>query len=153
MFMAGDAVVPKKGRFPGLKIFHRHHFSSALKRMSVICGYTPTGSSETLYLATVKGAPETLRSMFASIPPDYDETYLSLSRRGARVLALGIKELGSLSHQQVREMPRDQLEIGLRFAGFVIISCPLKKDSKAVIKEILHASHHVSPITDQFHSW
>ncbi|TRY63708.1 hypothetical protein TCAL_03617 [Tigriopus californicus] len=143
----GEAVVPKRGRFPGLKIFHRHHFSSALKRMSVICGYTPTGSSETLYLATVKGAPETLREMFASIPPDYDETYISLSRRGARVLALGIKELGSLSHQQVREMSRDQLEIGLRFAGFVIISCPLKKDSKAVIKEILNASHHVTMIT------
>jgi cation-transporting ATPase 13A1 len=112
--------------------------------MSVVAGYTEQGSSETNYVATVKGAPETLKPMFASLPESYDATYLSMSRRGARVLALGIKDLGRLSHQQVRELTRDDLECKLRFAGFVIISCPLKQDSKAVIKEILHASHHVS---------
>ncbi len=60
---AGDAVVPKKGKGHGLKIYQRFHFASALKRMSVIAGHTALGSVETEYLATVKGAPETLRSM------------------------------------------------------------------------------------------
>lgn len=61
--VSGEAVVPMKGRGSGLKIYHRFHFSSALKRMSVIVGHTPAGSTETEYLATVKGAPETLKDM------------------------------------------------------------------------------------------
>ena len=143
----GDAVIPKKGKFAGLKIFKRHHFNSSLKRMSVVCGFTVPGTSETKYLVTVKGAPETLRPMFSGVPEDYDRTYLALSRRGARVLALGHRDLGTLSQQALKEMKRDDLEQSLRFAGFVIISCPLKPDSKSVIKELVSSSHHVMMIT------
>ncbi|XP_046606219.1 endoplasmic reticulum transmembrane helix translocase [Neodiprion virginianus] len=144
----GDVVITKKGKNPGLKIFQRHHFSSALKRMSVVAGYITPGSTEPHYIVTVKGAPETLKSMFSSTPENYDSTYLSLSRRGARVLALGHRTLPfPLSAQELRDMTRDQLESELTFAGFVIISCPLKTDSKAVIKEIINASHSVVMIT------
>ncbi|KAF8774031.1 endoplasmic reticulum transmembrane helix translocase-like [Argiope bruennichi] len=143
----GDAVVPRKGKMSGLKIFHRFHFSSSLKRMSVIAGYNPQGSSDTSYIVAVKGAPEILKPMFKEIPRDYDETYTEMSRRGARVLALGRRELGILSHQEVRALTRDDIEKKLTFAGFVVISCPLKADSKAVIKEIQAASHRVIMIT------
>ncbi|XP_076436268.1 endoplasmic reticulum transmembrane helix translocase-like [Babylonia areolata] len=143
----GEAVVPLRGRSHGLKIYHRFHFSSALKRMSVIVGHTPAGSTETHYMATIKGAPETLKDMFESVPDNYEEVYLAMARRGARVLALGYKDIGTLSHQQVRELVRDEVEKNLTFAGFVIISCPLKSDSKAAIKEILHSSHGVAMIT------
>lgn len=77
-----DAVIPKKAKSPALKIFLRNHFNSALKRMSVVAGYNPMGSSETVYLATAKGAPETLKPMFLDPPENYDEVYLELSRRG-----------------------------------------------------------------------
>lgn len=143
----GDAVIPKKGKSPGLKIFHRFHFSSALKRMSVIAGYIPVGTTETVYNVMVKGAPETLKAMFSELPEKYDEVYLKLSRRGARVLALGWAELGKLTMQQLRELSREEVEKNLKFAGFVIISCPLKTDSKNVIKEIINASHQVVMIT------
>lgn len=143
----GDAVIPRKGKAPGMKIFQRFHFSSQLKRMAVIAGYTMSGSADVFYLTTVKGAPETLRSMFLTVPENYDEVYLELSRRGARVLALGRKELGKLSHGELREMSRDDLESDLVFAGFITISCPLKRDSADVIKEILASSHAAVMIT------
>ncbi|KAF5300333.1 hypothetical protein FQA39_LY11190 [Lamprigera yunnana] len=142
-----DAVIPKKAKCSGFKIFQRNHFSSALKRMSVIAGYTTLGSTETIYVSTVKGAPETLRPMFCDAPKNYDNVYLELSRRGARVLALGWREIGKLSFQELRDLKRDDVEKDLKFGGFVIISCPLKTDSKSVIKEIINASHKVVMIT------
>lgn len=72
---------------------------------------------------------------------------MEYSRRGARVLALGIKEFGTMTNQQVRELKREDVECGLTFAGFVIISCPMKPDSKNVIKELIQASHKVVMIT------
>lgn len=143
----GDSVIPKRGKFKALKIYQRYHFSSSLKRMSVLAGYIQSYTGETHYLGTVKGAPETVMKMLKVIPPGYEETYLEYSRRGARVLALGIRELGKMDHQAVREMKREDVESELTFVGFVIISCPLKPDSKAIVKEILQASHKVVMIT------
>ncbi|XP_078604353.1 endoplasmic reticulum transmembrane helix translocase-like isoform X10 [Branchiostoma floridae x Branchiostoma japonicum] len=144
----GDAVIPPRGK-PGkaMKIMQRFHFSSALKRMSVITSQEQQGSVENLYMAMVKGAPETLRAMYSSVPDNYDEVHQEMSRQGARVLALGYKKLGTMSPQHLRDLTRDDVEKDLHFAGFVIISCPLKADSKATVKEIIHASHHVCMIT------
>jgi cation-transporting ATPase 13A1 len=143
----GDTVIPKRGKFKALKIYQRYHFSSSLKRMSVLAGYLQSYTGETHYIATVKGAPETVMKMLSTVPPGYEDIYLEYSRRGARVLALGIKEFGKLDHQAVREMKREDVESDLTFVGFVIISCPLKPDSKAVVKEILQAAHKVVMIT------
>uniref|UniRef100_A0A1I8AK79 Cation-transporting ATPase n=1 Tax=Steinernema glaseri TaxID=37863 RepID=A0A1I8AK79_9BILA len=142
-----DTVVPKKAKLGALKIFHRYHFSSAMKRMTVIAGYSPSGLQETRHIVTVKGAPETLRDMYEKLPENYDDTYRKLTRQGARVLALGIKEVGNLSHSEIREKQREDFENGLNFAGFVVISCPLKPDTKAMIKEIVDSSHKVVMIT------
>lgn len=69
--------------------------------MAVIAGYSSGGSLDTHYIASVKGAPEALKSMFSTIPANYDEVYLALSRKGSRVLAVGYRNLGVLSHQVI----------------------------------------------------
>lgn len=55
-----------------------------------------------------------------------------------------IKGFSPILLWQVREMKREALECDLRFAGFIVVSCPLKTDSRSVIREIQNASHHVS---------
>lgn len=62
----GDAVMPPKTAakgISGIKIFHRYHFSSAMKRMTVVAGYQSPGTSDTTFIVAVKGAPEVLRNM------------------------------------------------------------------------------------------
>ncbi|KAK9407448.1 manganese-transporting ATPase 13A1 [Crotalus adamanteus] len=142
-----EKVFPRSIKTQGLKIHQRFHFASALKRMSVLASYEKVGSTELCYIATVKGAPEMLHKMFSQCPSTYDAIHTEISREGARILALGYKELGHLTHQQAREIKREALECDLRFTGFIVVSCPLKVDSKPVIREILNASHHVVMIT------
>ena len=69
-YIVGDIVMPNKGRRVSMRIVHRHHFSSALKRMSAIVSLQNPGSSSSEYMVTVKGAPETLRPMVSSYGMD-----------------------------------------------------------------------------------
>lgn len=62
-------------------------------------------------------------------------------------MALAYKEFGTLDAQAAREIKREDVEKDLEFAGFLIISCPLKSDSKSAIKEIVKSSHKVVMIT------
>lgn len=142
-----DSVIPKKSKFKAMKIYQRYYFSSALKRMSVLAGHLVQFSNDVNYIGTVKGAPEVVMKMLKTVPENYQRTYLEYSRRGARVLALAIKEFGNLDNQAAREIKREDVECDLTFAGFLIISCPLKTDSKSVIKEITKSSHKVVMIT------
>uniref|UniRef100_A0A914M0I3 Cation-transporting ATPase n=1 Tax=Meloidogyne incognita TaxID=6306 RepID=A0A914M0I3_MELIC len=144
-----DSVIPikKTTKVPPIKILRRFHFSSQMKRMTVISAYQSSGQTTTNCIVTVKGAPEILRGMFHELPLSYDENYQSLARAGARIIALGIRELGPLSTQQIRETPRNEFECELSFAGFAVVSCPLKSDTRSMIREIIDSSHRVVMIT------
>lgn len=81
-----DTVIPPRGgsKMLPLKIAQRYHFSSALKRMSVVASYLKPGSSEPLWVATVKGAPEVLKERFRTVPPNYDQVLLERRQEGER---------------------------------------------------------------------
>jgi cation-transporting ATPase 13A1 len=52
-------------------------------------------------IAAVKGAPETIKGMLAVVPDHYDETYKWFTRRGSRVLALGMKDMEPMAFDKV----------------------------------------------------
>lgn len=153
----GDGVAPAAPSAPHrtvVLIRRRFQFSSALKRMSTV-STLPGGRG----LVAVKGAPETLKTMLAQVPSDYDETYKWYTRRGSRVLALGMKEYDSISMDRVRtavkrlnkyqqfyqikKLNRDEVESHLKFAGFLIFHSPLKPDAIDALKMLADSSHRV----------
>ncbi|KAH7098014.1 hypothetical protein BKA62DRAFT_714380 [Auriculariales sp. MPI-PUGE-AT-0066] len=137
-----DIVNCKRGGpVQNISIRRRFQFSSQLKRMSTVS----IAGGRTLI--SVKGAPETIRNFLGTVPAHYDETYKWFTRRGARVLALGWKEMPSMSNEKINKMPREEIESGLTFGGFLVFQCPLKPDAVAVLKMLGDASHRCIMIT------
>ena len=64
--------------------------------MSVVAQVTE--SSGNSYRVLSKGAPEVLCDFMKDLPNDYKDTYLSFVKDGARVLALGYKNVQKMSH-------------------------------------------------------
>ncbi len=94
-----DVVTPGQNsphKYP-LTIKRHFQFSSALKRMSTVSAL-PRGR----LLVSVKGAPETIKTMLHTVPSHcYDDTYKAFTRRGSRVLALGMKEMEAVLTDKV----------------------------------------------------
>jgi len=118
------------------------HFESALKRMGVVADLRGEMQG---HHALVKGAPDVMRELFAEVPEDYDEVYEYFALKGERVLALGYKPLTGT--KVTRAMTRDSVESDLVFAGFVVLTAPLKADTCSVIEQLLASSHRVTIIT------
>ena len=147
---AGDKITPtadarNKKDNVSVTVRRRFQFSSQLKRMSTISlVQTPAGQRT---LVAVKGAPETLKSMFTSVPSDYERTYKGYAQRGSRVLALGYKFVDGMNKGDVTTIARDAVEKDLVFAGFLVFHCPLKPDAVKTLKELADSSHRCVMIT------
>ncbi|KAJ3398723.1 hypothetical protein HDU80_008630 [Chytriomyces hyalinus] len=145
-----ECVRPKNVETGGkveLKIMRRFAFSSALKRMSTLSVLKEADGSPAKIFVAVKGAPETLRSMFLNVPADYDSVYKYWAMRGSRVLALGYRVATEMKTSQIREVSRESVESNLMFAGFLIFFCPLKPDSATAIEMLNNSSHRCVMIT------
>ena len=119
-----------EGRLAGTPAYvthvYKHHFSSDLKRMSVVAKVTHSRYSGT-YMLT-KGAPEVLKPLLADCPKDFDAAYRRHAAQGSRVIALAAKRLGGgISEAELKRMPRSEV-------------CKLLKD---------HAGHWLA----RFASW
>ena len=115
-------------------------FSSALKHMLTVSIPNILGGRT---FTTVKGAPETIKRLLASIPDGYDETCKWLTRHGSRVLALRSKDMDAMSNDRIVHLAREQVGSNLRFAGFLVFHCPLKEDAVETLKGLADSSHRV----------
>ena len=148
-----DTIVPSGSASVKGKILvkHRWHFASALKRMAAVVEHQSSSSARETY-AVVKGAPETLERFFAEVPFNYGTTYKAFAREGSRVIALGYKRMGGeYTTADLRDMDRAEVEKDLIFAGFLIVNCPLKKDSVKALKLLRDSSHYLVMITGDNH--
>ncbi|KAI8978621.1 cation-transporting ATPase 4 [Pilobolus umbonatus] len=144
-----DHVFPKgEKRTQHLQIRRRYQFSSALKRQSSVATLVHPSFSGSKTLIAVKGAPETLKTMYTNVPDNYVETFRNFTRKGSRVLALGYKFLDRpLTSNQINDLPRESVESDLIFAGFIVFTCPLKEDAVSALKELNESSHRCIMIT------
>jgi manganese-transporting P-type ATPase len=146
------------------QILKRHAFCPILRRMSVIIrgedkesfkqenvkvaykmatkgqGFSSQGA-----FVVTKGAPEAILPLLKDAPTWYSETAAQLADKGARLLALAYK---SISYTQDGiHVSRLQLEMDLCFAGFLVYSCPLKRDAHYTINALLQSAHEVVMVT------
>ena len=137
-----------------VQIKRRFQFSSALKRQSSVATITAinpqTGKKIRSTFVGVKGAPETIMKMLVNVPADYEETFKYFTRKGSRVLALAYKHLSidsELGSGKINELKREKVEAELKFAGFLVLHCPLKEDAKKSVQMLNESSHRVVMIT------
>lgn len=136
------------GRPDTILVLQRFRFSSKLKRMSVI---VREGSSTKTWVLS-KGAPETIKILLdpQCIPSNYDEISTEHMSLGQRVLAIAYRELSTeeiSSSNALKNLDRESAESGLTFAGFLLLDCPIKPDSKPVISELSRSGHTCFMIT------
>lgn len=134
---------PKSAHNALIHIKRRYQFSSMLKRMSTVSMVAQHGAQKRRVFASVKGAPETLKSMYTEVPADYESTYKWFAQRGSRVLALGYKWMDGTQENQITKLDRADVESKLVFAGFLVFHCPLKPDAVKTIKMLNDSSHRV----------
>lgn len=142
---------PKRGGASSVsgKILTRFRFASALQRMSVIAEVTGD-AIKSAPRVLVKGSPEAVGTLLkgGEVPPQYKETARTLARGGMRVLALAEKGLDpSMTSSQLTKISREEAESDLTFVGFVCFECPLRADSRKVVRMLKKSNHMVTMIT------
>ena len=137
-----------------VQIKRRFQFSSSLKRQSSVATVVTNDKSQSRKARStfvgVKGAPETIQTMLKSTPPNYEETYKYFTRNGGRVLALGYRYLttdAELGQNKINNLKREEVEANLKFAGFLVLQCPLKEDAAKAVRMLNESSHRVVMIT------
>ncbi|NWI89996.1 AT132 ATPase, partial [Pitta sordida] len=122
-----------------LGILRRFPFSSSFQRMSVLVKL-PGEPSAHVY---VKGAPEMVASLCTreTVPLDFSQMLRHYTTDGFRVLGVAGKALGTVAtFEEALQVPRDSVESGLTFLGFLVMKNVLKPESEPVIQVLRNAN-------------
>lgn len=130
--VSASSLDPKTGSRLGL--IKTVPFESHLKRMSVVCEVS-NGS----VVVFCKGAPEQilLHCDQSTIPQEFSSKLDHFSSQGYRILAFASKTLPEECN--VSSIPRDELESGLTFLGFLVLANRLKPETRVVMDELKRA--------------
>ena len=145
----GDVVTgaSSSGR-ENITILHRFHFSSSLKRMSVVVKVEGSGVVGSPYWVLAKGAPETIEKYLHVVPDGYEKEYRRYAAEGARVLSLAAKPLpAETTPSSLRHTTRDDIEDKLTFVGFAIFRAPVRPDSEPSLQMLRESQHQLVMIT------
>ena len=96
----------------------------------------PKESTKNILFCFCTGAPEILKSLLdpKSCPADYDEIAMHHMTQGQRVLAMAYRKLTKdETTSSLKDSKREMIESDLIFAGFLLLDCPVKGDSKVRI--------------------
>lgn len=134
-------------------IKHRFHFASSLQRMAVVAEVRMSGKPAGLeggpgLYCLVKGSPEALGPLLAegAMPAWFEACYVELAERGLRVLALAYRRMDTSWNDSCKPA-REEVEVGLRFAGFIGFECKSRADSPLVIGALRESNHFVAMVT------
>lgn len=119
-------------------------FKSDLRRMSTVVRWKH--GEQIRYRCLTKGAPEIIEQLLSKPPANFSAVYQYYTKKGYRVLALAWKDI-ELAVEEVGQLERGHLEFGLKFAGLVISSSPLKRDTARQIQQFKDANLKLTMIT------
>lgn len=148
--LAQTISVASRSEVKSVKILQRHHFSSALQRMSVVCDVTGVNGGKSGLCCLVKGSPEAIKGLLrnGTAPQWYDEGHRMCEERGMRMLSLAMR--WCTPDTDVKEAvshSRAWVESDLMFAGFIAFECKMRADSGIVLKALIDSAHSVGMIT------
>ncbi len=136
-----NTVSPSHESSKSIHILKRFPFESGLKRMASI-----VADGDSVY-GLVKGAPESILPMLSDASENYTKIFRDQMAKGRRVLAMAWKELPGVNFAGVKSLKREDVENNLVFAGFLVLDCPVKDDTEAVIDELVASRHSVVMVT------
>jgi len=90
----------------------------------------------------IKGSYEKVKSLALpqTVPPDYDQVTMQCAKQNYYTLGISNKDLGSMSDDQVRNMPREQLERDVSICGLLLFRNEMKADSPDAIESLKEGS-------------
>jgi manganese-transporting P-type ATPase len=101
----------------------KHHFSSELKRMSVLAKVTH--NREDAHYVLAKGAPEVMQRLMKDCPPNFEQRHRQYAAQGSRMIALAAKKLDKgMTLTEMKNMSREQVFLSLPVAPNIVLFMP-----------------------------